>query len=158
MLTDNKFLIHHKKIAAIIIIFSIILSFFSPIGKTIDKIAEVSPQILIGVGITEGLFVIGLLIMAGVVGFELGPNPLKWKRQFKKVAHHLPEDNWFWVGFWINATGALGSGVVVAWGVIKALPPQSWGLIWIPFLDLGLTIVIRASILELKREYQQIKH
>jgi len=155
MALKNKLLLHHKRITLLVILVSIIASFLTPVGETINKVSQVAPDVLVGVGVTEALFVIGLVIMATVVGFELGMNPFKWKQHFKIVAHHLPQDKWFWIGFWINAAGALGTGVILAWAVVKALPPQSWGIIWVPFLDLGLTVFIRASVLELKREYQE---
>lgn len=155
MALKNKLLLHHKKITIGVILISIIATFFTPVGETVDKVAEVAPEVLIGVGITESLFIAGLLVMAGTVGFELGANPLKWKQHFHVVAHELPNDKWFWVGFWINAVGALGTGLILAWAIIEVLPPQSWGIIWIPFLDLALTIVIRASVLELRNEYQE---
>ncbi len=155
MKIPDKLILHHKKIAAAVVAVSVLASFLTPISETTDKISAVAPWVIVGVGVTEALFITGLLIMAARVGFELGPNPLNWKRHFKQVAHHLPEDKLVWLGFWINALGALGTGLVLAWGVVRALPPQSWGIIWVPFLDLLLTVFIRATILELRREYQE---
>jgi hypothetical protein len=151
----DKLLLHHKKITLFIVVASLVASFLTPIEQTISRLAEFAPGVLLAVGVTEALFVLGLVIMAGTVGFELGPNPLKWKQHFVRVVRHLPADKWFWAGFWVNAAGALGTGIVLAWAVVKALPPQSWGLIWVPFLDLGITVFIRATILELKREFQE---
>lgn len=92
--------------------------------------------------------------MAGSVGFELGKNPLVWKKHFHQITKELPDNKTFWIGFWINAAGALGTGVLLSIGIIQVLPAQSWGLLWIAFVDIALTLTVRGAILELRREYK----
>jgi hypothetical protein len=148
----EKTIKHHKKIMWALVAASIAMLFFSPLNELKETVSEALPWVLTGVLITESLFVIGIIIMAIAVEYELGLNPLKWRSHIKSVLHHVPENRLFWIGFWINAIGALGSGIVVAAGILISLPATSWGLIWLPFLDLSLTVALRITILELKKE------
>lgn len=150
----RKSIEHHKKIMWFLVALSVIMLFFSPLNELKDIVSQNLPWVLTGLIITEGLFVLGLIFMAYSVEHELGLNPFKWRSHFKKVAKHIPESRVFWLGFWLNAIGAFGSGVVVGLGILISLPVTSWGLIWLPFLDLSLTIALRATILELRREMQ----
>jgi hypothetical protein len=53
----------------------------------------------------------------------------------------------FWLGFWVNSLGAVGSAVIMSIGLIFYLPLESYGLLGIAFADLATTIVIRKAML-----------
>ena len=53
----------------------------------------------------------------------------------------------FWTGFVVNTIGGVGTGVVLAVGIVLGLPPQSWGLLVLPVLDLVLTAAVRGAVL-----------
>lgn len=148
----NKAIEHHKKLTWLLIIFSVAMLFFSPLEELRKTLSETLSWVVPGLLLTEGLFVLGIFFMAASVEHELGLNPLKWRSHVRNVLRYVPQSRIFWTGFWVNAVGAVGSGVVLGVAIVVGLPVTSWGLIWLPFLDLGLTIALRAVILELKKE------
>jgi hypothetical protein len=62
------------------------------------------------------------------------------------VANKCNDSRLFWVGFWLSVVGASGDGIVLIIGIGKSLPVASWGLMILPFWDLGLTYLIRKAI------------
>lgn len=152
---QHRFFRHHKKITAVVIPISILSIFFSPLGVIKDRILEDAPGFLTLLILSEVVFVVGILIMASAVGFELGRNPLTWRKHFHGLVQEITTDKLFWVGFWINAIAALATGILMGVGVLTLLPPQSWGLLWIAGADIALTLLIRGAVLELKREYKK---
>ena len=48
--------------------------------------------------------------------------------------------------------GALATGVFVLIGIILVLPKQSWGVIWLPIADIAVTLLLRATVLEIRNE------
>ena len=148
----KKAIEHKVKLIWILIIASIAMLFFSPLNELKDKLADTLLWVFISLLVTEGLFILGIILMAAAVEHDLGLNPFKWRSHLKTVLKHVPESRLFWLGFWVNATGAVGTGLVISVAVVTSLPVTSWGLIFLPFMDLGLTIALRATILELKKD------
>lgn len=62
------------------------------------------------------------------------------------VANKCNNSKIFWLGFWLSVVGASGDGIVLIIGIGRALPISSWGLMILPFWDLGLTYIIRKAI------------
>ena len=79
-------------------------------------------------------------------GLALPRNPLKWHSSLHLVLGSLQRSPLFWVGLVLNTIGALGTGVVLAAGIFAGLPPATWGLLIIPVIDIGLTVVIRSAV------------
>ena len=145
---------HHRKLIWVLLVISAVFLILSPYEELRLRIEENIPWIIGGLLISESIFVIGIFIMATRIGYELGLNPIKWRAHLHTVAHHIPEDKPFWVGFWVNTIGAVGSGVIFAYGIIRTFPVESWGVAWIAFLDLSITFTVRAAVLELRNEYR----
>ncbi|MCA9349265.1 hypothetical protein KC878_03975 [Candidatus Saccharibacteria bacterium] len=144
---------HSKKILAVLLlatIAEIALSF--AFDKTPEKLVESLPWLLGLAGLTEALFILGLVIMAYSVGHDLGWNPIKWHGHLKSIVHKVSLDKLFWVGFWVNTTGALGTGIVWLIAILYGLPISSWGSLWLPLADIALTVSLRSAVFELKRE------
>jgi hypothetical protein len=148
----KKAIEHKVKLMWILVLASIAMLFLSPFNELKEKLIGTLPWVFLSLLVTEGLFTAGIVLMAASVEHDLGLNPLKWRKHLKTVLKHVPENQLFWWGFWINATGALGTGLVLSIAVITSLPATSWGIIILPFMDLGLTIALRATILELKKD------
>lgn len=150
----NNYLRHHKKIVWVLLVISIIFLLLSPLDEVRDKISQTAPTLLLSILVSEAAFILGILIMASSIGFELGKNPLTWKRHIHEITKELPDNKMFWFGFWVNAAGAFGTGIFLSIGIIRVFPVQSWGLLWIAFADIALTLTVRAAILELRTEYK----
>lgn len=131
-----------------LILGSLALTFLSPLGLLKERIVDNLPWVATGALISESLFTIGLAIIAADVGVKLGRNPLQWRQKLLPMLRQATKGKLFWVGFWVNTVGALGSGLIVGTGIVLTFPPQSWGLVIIPFLDLSLTIAIRTAAIE----------
>ena len=151
----HSFFKHHKKITAVIVPVSVLSLFLSPLDKVKDKIMGSAPELLALLATSELLFIAGIIIMASAVGLELGKNPLTWRKHFHGLVKEITTDNLFWTGFWINAVGALATGILIGVGVVILLPPQSWGLIWLAVADIAITLLIRGAVLELRQEYKK---
>ena len=92
------------------------------------------------------MFIAGIAIMAATVGVPLGWNPLQWRSRFDDVIARLNRSPWFWLGLVINTLGAAGSALVVVTAIAYGLPMSAWGLLVLPFLDLAVTVAVRAAI------------
>jgi len=108
----------------------------------VERIVATLPWVGIGVIVTEVLFVSGLLIMALSLGIRIR-NPLKLRREIKSVLSASTASKTFWAGFWVNAVGAVGTGLLACAGIISVFPVTSWGLMYLPLIDLVATVAIR---------------
>jgi len=140
-----------RKVTAALVLISVGLFFTTPFDSTLDKMHEnnLAGYVFV-VTVSELLFITGLLIMAITVGHDIGVNPFKWRRHINQVMKKVAIDKFFWVGFWINFAGALGTGMVFTIVTILLLPPQSWGLAVVGFIDLFITMALRREVLRLK--------
>lgn len=141
----------HRTITAVLLVVSLLSLLFSPAAIVKDRVLDTAPSLLAGIVITEGLFILGIIIMASAVSFSLARNPFRWRQHLTSLARQVGKTRLFWLGFWINAVGALGSGLLLAYGVVRSLPVTSWGLLWIPIGDVLLTLAVRSSLIELHR-------
>ena len=151
MTVKDKYQKHKKKLIILLGFFTVVELFLVPFNASSTELAKL-PIFATLLLFSESLFIIGLLLIALSVEHDLGPNPLKWRRHFKTLIKHIPNDKKFWIGFWINLVGALSTGLIVLFGIIFVLPIESWGIIWLPITDIAITILLRATILELRRE------
>lgn len=144
---------HATKIIVVLLILTILeitLSF--SFDKTPDELISNLPWLVAATIATEALFILGLAIMAYSVGHDIGWNPFKWRSHLKTVVHKVSLDAMFWFGFWVNAAGAFGTGAVWLSAILLGMPISSWGTAWLPLADIFLTISLRSTVLELKRE------
>jgi hypothetical protein len=130
----------------LLVIFSVVSLFFTPLDSILDKILMVLPWVGPGLIATEVLFIIGLGIMATSIGLRIR-NPLKLRKELGNILREATDVRTFWVGFWINAIGAAGSCLLVCIALFVALPITSWGLAYIPLADLVATLALRAWII-----------
>ena len=127
---------------------SIVSILASPLQSTIDRAKRVGPWVGLGFVITEGLFIVGLAVMAWSVGVRMGANPFRWRTRFETVLSRLNRSLLFWVGLAVNTIGAIGTGVVLVAAIVAGLPASSWGLLVLPFGDLALTAAVRAAVVK----------
>lgn len=115
---------------------------FTPFNSLRRDMSQTLPWVGFGVIVSEILFIGGLIIMATSIGLKVR-NPLKLRGRLKHILRNSIITRSFWVGFWINAVGAVLSSLLLAAGIFAALPMTSWGLLYVPIADLAATIVIR---------------
>lgn len=125
-----------------LVLFSIVSLVFTPFASLKSDITRALPWVAVGVVVSEVLFTIGLVVMATSIGVKIR-NPFKLRRELKRVLLASTATWVFWVGFWINASGAVGTMLLLGAGILVALPMTSWGLLWVPVVDLAATIAIR---------------
>lgn len=114
---------------------------------TVDRILEHLWWAGTGLLVSEAVFVGGLAVMLAALGMRLSPNPMRWRRQWRAAARKATSTPTFWVGFWINAVGALATGVIGTAAVVVTLPVTAWGLAALPLLDVALTLSVRGAAL-----------
>lgn len=143
---------HTWKIVLALVIVSLVLLVISPFDLVIDKIRKEN-LLLIGllISIAELLFISGIIIMATSVGHDIGFNPLKWRGHLKQIVNKVSKDKLFWVGFWINFAGAVMTTSVLTIMAIRLLPPQSWGVVLLGFLDIFITLSLRYEVIQLSK-------
>lgn len=126
----------------VLLVYSLGSLLFTPLGPVLASVKAILPWVGVGAIVTETLFIAGLVIMAAAIGLE-SRNPLTLRKDIKRMLVAAVETRSFWVGFWINAVGACGSSLFLCAGILIALPPSSWSLLYFPLLDLAATIAIR---------------
>lgn len=114
-----------------------------------SDIVEAAPWVAAGVGTSEVLFMGGAAMMLAATGEKIG-NPLKIKDKIPAIAQKANDSRLFNAGFWINATGAVGTSAVISIGAVEALPPEAWPVAALSAIDIAATVglrkVIRGSI------------
>lgn len=138
---------------ALVVIASFASLFFTPFGALFDEVKDALPWVAVGVLVSEVLLTLGFAIMASCVGFSGFRGLLSARSELKEVnwselAERLATSRVFWSGFWMSVLGGAGDGVVLIAGIGRSLPPTSWGLMVLPFLDLIATYAIRRAIFE----------
>ena len=118
---------------------------FAPFEQVIDGIVQILPWVGAGVIVSEVLFIGGLLVIASSIGLKI-KNPLKLRKEFIEILSACTGTKVFWLGFWMNAVGAVGTGVLLIAGIVIALPASSWGIAIMPLVDLLATIALRRLI------------
>ncbi|MDQ3123647.1 MAG: hypothetical protein M3Q14_03110 [bacterium] len=118
-----------------------------PFEETREAVGDAAPWVAGGVAASEVLFIAGAGMMVASVGDKVG-NPLTMKKRMGDIAQKANESNLFKAGFIVNTTGAVGDFVVLSGGVMRELPPTSWGVLSLTLLDLSLTVAVRKGIME----------
>jgi hypothetical protein len=146
----------------IVIILSVISLFFSPTQPLLEQLKASLPWVTAGILLSEILLTIGSLLMLsvatpafiksltnstksaliGILHIKKTVDELDWT----PVARKCNDSKLFWLGFWISIVGASGDGIILIIAIGNTLPITSWGLMILPFWDLGLTLVIRRAI------------
>jgi hypothetical protein len=153
---------YHSYLLWAVILFSVIGLFFSPKDQLIEQLKNTLPWVSIGILLSEITLTTGFLLMLAIAApafiKSLGKsfqNALEGIFQVKKVvgemdwvsvAKKCDSSKLFWFGFWVSVVGACGDGVILIIAIGKTLPIQSWGIMILPFWDLGLTYIIRRAI------------
>lgn len=158
---------YHSYLLWLVIIFSVVNLFYSPNNNLINQLIKTLPWVGLGILISEIILTIGFLMMLyiaaplmvrkilksiknainGIFNIKKDVEELNWEHVAKRCNVSL----FFWSGFYVSIVGALGDGIVLILGIGKTLPIGSWGLMLLPFWDLGLTFIIRRAI------YQGVK-
>lgn len=120
------------------------------IQKEISNIAYLGGALLF----TEACFIIGALIMAATITEVVAELKQKsWLRRLqyvrthvRQLAHSFLKSKVFGFGFWLNFTGAVGTTVILAVGVIMVLPVGSWLLLVLLAIDLIATLGWRVPV------------
>lgn len=142
-----------------VIALSAVWTIVGPLGDVIDQVAPKLPWIGALIGVSEALFTAGVLTMAAAMGLRVGFNPMRWWRlrgQIRDIAFLDHPNPLFWVGFWVNVVGAVGSGLIVTIAVLTTMPPLSWGLSLFGFADLSLTFIVRREIVLWIRQAESV--
>jgi hypothetical protein len=138
---------HKRSIAVALALASTVLTLvMNPLGELKRRLFDVAPWTGVGVIVSETMFVGGIMMMAWAVGLRWN-NPLKLRKALTEICRRANGSRIFWLGFWVNSLGAIGSPVIISIGLIFYLPPESYGLLSIIFADLAVTIVIRKAML-----------
>jgi hypothetical protein len=117
----------------------------NPISELKDDVVDAAPWVGAGVAASEVAFTIGAGMMLGAVGEKIG-NPLKVKERIPAIAQKANNSKLFKTGFVINTVGAVGDFVVLSGGVVKEMPVESYPVLGLTLLDLGLTVAVRKAI------------
>lgn len=96
--------------------------------------------------------VIGLVVVTAV-GTELLleqhphlPTPSELKEHLEDMAARAADSRWGRAGFWLNAFGAVSTGILLTVGAVLVMPPASWHLGLIGFADLSATLALRRGV------------
>ena len=122
-LKQSKYL-KRRNALIFLLVASLAAVLLTPLSVVKQGISNNLPWIGVGILISESLFIIGLGMMALEAGHELGKNPFFWRKKLRHVVSRMVRTKLFWLGFWINAIGAVGTAVIVSIGIIKTLPPR----------------------------------
>jgi hypothetical protein len=117
----------------------------NPFGELKRRLIDVTPWAGAGFIVSETMFIGGIMIMAWAVGLDWG-NPLKLRKTLAEIYNKANGSRPFWLGFWINSLGSVGSSAILSIGLILYLPPESYGLLGVAVLDLAATVVVRKAI------------
>lgn len=129
-----------------LVIISVGFLFFTPYDQLLDNAKQVLPWVGTAIILSEALFITGLIIMAIAAGMSVR-NPWRLRRELKAIFRSAANSRLFWVGFWINVVGAVGSTGSVCVALFKVLPVQSWAIILIPLADLLATALLRLWVI-----------
>lgn len=129
-----------------LVIISVGFLLFTPYDQLLDNAKQVLPWVSTAIILSEALFITGLIIMALAAGMSVR-HPWRLRRELKAIFRTTANSRLFWVGFWINVIGAVGSTGSVCVALLKVLPVQSWAIILIPLADLLATALLRLWVI-----------
>lgn len=118
----------------------------NPLEDLKEDVMEAAPWVGGGVAASELAFVVGAGMMVASVGEKVG-NPLKIKGRIPEIAQKANSSILFKAGFVLNTTGAVGDFAVISAGVLKDMPVESYPMLSLTLLDLGVTVAVRKAIM-----------
>ena len=116
-----------------------------PAGHVIDSLKQQVPWLVPIEIALDGLIGLGVIMMLSATGFPVR-NPVKARRMIRELVRNANGTLLFRRGFVLSTLAALAWGGVAAASVVIVLPPQAWGALIYPTVDLGATIVLRRAI------------
>lgn len=119
----------------------------NPLEETTDQVIESLPYVATGIIGSEIAWMGGAAMMLSSVGSRIPLDPRKLKAKMPEIAEKANDSKLFKAGFAVNVAGALGDFVILSGGVVKTLPPHSWGVLGFTLLDLGVTLGVRKAML-----------
>jgi hypothetical protein len=119
----------------------------NPMEEVQHEVIDAAPAVGVGIVASEVMFVGGMVMMASSVGNKVG-NPLKLRERLPEICEQANDSKLFKAGFWVNATGAVGSAAILSAGVIAKLPPESYGVLSIAAADIAVTVAVRKAMLD----------
>lgn len=134
---------------------SVAFLIFAPWGEVWGRIKEHFFWMAIGGAISEAAFAGGLVIMAASIGMNIR-NPFKLRKNLKSILQSSTKTRLFWIGFWTNAVGAIGTGFLILFGIVLVLPVSSWGLAVLAIFDLMVTIALRRVVLGVHARHRNL--
>jgi hypothetical protein len=113
--------------------------------------------VVISLILSECLFLLGACLVAVAVGkhvfADCGGKPIRIaaairrvRRSYKSLASTALSSRLFRLGFNLNWIGAAATGLILALGILLALPVHAWGLLLLPILDIAATFGWRMPI------------
>lgn len=133
----------------VIVVASLVATIYdwARVGDILGRLSEIGwlGAVLIA---TEACFIIGALLMAVSAGESIAHvrHPRHWwahmrylRQEVKTIAGRMLSSRLFAIGFWLNFAGAVGTSLVLVFGVIHFLPHTGWGLLILIVIDLVAT-------------------
>lgn len=140
-------------LAVILVVLSVLIVLVQPYER-IHTLLEANQAwlLIISLLFSEALFIAGIIVMASVVGHDLGKNPLKWRHHVSKLAKKAISHTIFWLGFWLNAIGAVSTTLLLSVATIRYLPKEAAPLLGIALFDLFTTFALRREIISITKD------
>lgn len=115
-------------------------------GPVLHKLAEVAPWVGSGMIMAEIGWLGGAAVAFASVGRRI-KNPFRIRSEMKNIAQYANESIGFKVGLAVNTASALAEFAIPTAAALTKLPPETWGLLGFPSLDLVATVAVRGVIL-----------
>lgn len=118
----------------------------NPIGDTIDKVETAAPWVIpTAVGLDAAIGAGATMMVASAYG-KVSKNPFKAKTYLKDLPQHANNSRLFKTGFVVTTVAGVGWGGVTTGAILATLPPESWGAMAFPAIDMIGTVVLRREI------------
>jgi hypothetical protein len=115
-------------------------------GETKDSVLDAAPWVGGALLAGEVGWCAGAAMMVAAVGDQIGVNPLRLRDRMTGIAQKANGSRLFKSGFFLNLGSAITQASVMTAGIVKELPPQSWGWLAVPAVDLWVTLAARRII------------
>jgi hypothetical protein len=141
--------VHKKKVFIALCLLSVLELIFVSVTGSLKQIIDAMPLAIALSVVSELLFSAGIVMMAIASEQSIGLNPLKWRSHLNKLIQDIKRSRLFIFGFWMNFVGALATGVIWLVVILLRLPPSGWFLLWLPIMDIALTLAVRKAFIDL---------
>jgi hypothetical protein len=126
---------------------------WSALHEVREKLSSIA-FLPLAVAITEICFITGAVLMLIALGEEFAfanvknviKSSIHAKRNIKEIASKGIRTATFGIGFWLNFLGAVGTSLILLFGVFYVLPIQAWGVSLIILIDLIATFAWRVPL------------